>query len=202
MKRGADDWLIAFDRLPPGVSASRIVVNAKSMRAAVRLINTTGERVTIKRDDVVGTGESAIVSEYGPCHGKDNDFSLVDYSEREGVGSHMTPGADSVASLGARDDDAGVGSHGAANATTQDARHFHEHGTKPTPDNGQYKTVDDLLHVQPLIDNLPPDLTTEERVKATALIHEYSHLFSKSDRDMGRTGLLTHVINTGDAKPI
>jgi RNase H-like domain found in reverse transcriptase/Reverse transcriptase (RNA-dependent DNA polymerase) len=178
------------------------VVDAESTRAAVRLINMTGERVTIKGDDVVGTGESAIVAEYGSCHGKDNGVSLIDYSEREGVGSRTIPGADRVASLGAHDDDAGVGSHAAANPTTQDARHFHEHVTEPTPDNGQYKTVDDLLHVQPLIDNLPPDLTAEERVKATALIHEYSHLFSKSDRDMGRTDLLTHVINTGDAKPI
>src|SRR5258708_34233579 len=41
-----------------------------------------------------------------------------------------------------------------------------------------------------------------ERDEAVELIHEFRDVFSKHEYDLGRTDLLEHVIETGDARPV
>ena len=60
----------------------------------------------------------------------------------------------------------------------------------------------DFSHVQPVIDSLPDSLSGSERGQATDLIQEYEDVFSKGEHDLGRTTLITHHIETGDARPI
>lgn len=69
-------------------------------------------------------------------------------------------------------------------------------------DVGRVTETDDYSHVQPLIDGLPTDLSVPERAKAVELIRGYAHVFSKNEYDIGRTDLISHEINTGDAQPI
>ena len=57
-------------------------------------------------------------------------------------------------------------------------------------------------HVRPSVDSLPGDLTESERLQAIDLICGYAHIFSKDEFDLGRTHLITHNIDTGNAKPI
>ncbi|KAI5753631.1 hypothetical protein M8J77_001985 [Diaphorina citri] len=45
-------------------------------------------------------------------------------------------------------------------------------------------------------------LEPKDRKKAAALISEFSDVFSLSDDDCGRTGLVKHRIDTGDSRPI
>ena len=60
----------------------------------------------------------------------------------------------------------------------------------------------DDSHVQPLIDSLPPDLTTDERRRASDLVRKYSSAFSRDEYDMGRTKVFQHTIDTGDNRPV
>ena len=62
--------------------------------------------------------------------------------------------------------------------------------------------VEDYSHLQPVIDRLPEELSVEEYDEAVRFIHEYSHVFSRSEFDLGRTSQITHRFNTGDARPI
>ena len=45
-------------------------------------------------------------------------------------------------------------------------------------------------------------LSANETQEVIALIREYSDVFASSDVDLGRTGVVQHTINTGDAAPI
>jgi hypothetical protein len=51
-------------------------------------------------------------------------------------------------------------------------------------------------HVQFLIDELPPELTTVQRTQAAKFIQTDVSKFSKSDTDLGRNDMLSHRINT------
>ena len=45
----------------------------------------------------------------------------------------------------------------------------------------------DYAHHQPVIDSLPNELSTEEHDTAVCFVHEYSHVFSMSEFNLGRT---------------
>ena len=45
-------------------------------------------------------------------------------------------------------------------------------------------------------------LTTEESQAVAGLIHQYKDVFSLSEQDLGRTNLIRHYIDTGNARPI
>jgi len=57
-------------------------------------------------------------------------------------------------------------------------------------------------HLQPIIDNLPDDLTDNERVRAIDLLHRYADVFGQHDFDIGYTNLVVAEINTDVQKPI
>src|SRR3989442_575882 len=57
-------------------------------------------------------------------------------------------------------------------------------------------------YLQPVLDSLPVDLTTEERSEASEFVREFRDVFSRDEYDLGRTSLITHRIDTGDARPI
>jgi hypothetical protein len=63
------------------------------------------------------------------------------------------------------------------------------------PDYGEF------AHVQPIIDNLPDDLTDEQRLQAIDLIRRNADVFSRNEYDLGLTDYVTSSINTGDARP-
>ena len=60
----------------------------------------------------------------------------------------------------------------------------------------------DYAHLQPVIDSLPNELSTQEHDAAVCFVQEYSHVFSMSEFDLGRTSLITYHFDTGDARPI
>ena len=56
-------------------------------------------------------------------------------------------------------------------------------------------------HLLPIIESLPPELSEEEQKNAVDFLQQYSSVFSRSEFDLGRTPLIEHHIDTGDAKP-
>jgi transposase InsO family protein len=60
---------------------------------------------------------------------------------------------------------------------------------------------DEFSHIQPVIDNLPDDLTKEQRAQAIELIKRNADVFSRDEFDLGLTDYVTCSIDTGDAKP-
>ena len=57
-------------------------------------------------------------------------------------------------------------------------------------------------HVQPLMDNLSPGLGKETIDYLKEKLTEYSDVFSKDETDLGKTHIVKHEIETGDARPI
>src|SRR5688572_29418097 len=53
-----------------------------------------------------------------------------------------------------------------------------------------------------LLADLPDDVSPEIRERLSGLLVEYSDVFSVTDRDLGRTSVCTHKIETGDARPV
>ncbi|CAC5412543.1 unnamed protein product [Mytilus coruscus] len=62
--------------------------------------------------------------------------------------------------------------------------------------------VDLPKHLQPLIDKTSPKLTEAQRNEIKGLVLEYRDIFTGPDGKLGRTDLLQHIIDTGNAKPI
>jgi transposase InsO family protein/predicted aspartyl protease len=67
---------------------------------------------------------------------------------------------------------------------------------------GQPSTDDNCDHVKGLIDELPEELTADQRCQAAEFIRSYAHIFSRNATDLGRNSMLPHRINTGDHPPI
>jgi len=58
------------------------------------------------------------------------------------------------------------------------------------------------MHVEPVINSMPDDLTADEQCRAAKLIVDNADLFSAHEFDFGRTNVLTHHIDTGQSRPI
>jgi len=57
-------------------------------------------------------------------------------------------------------------------------------------------------HIQSVIDSLPGELSVIVCLEDIELLHTYQDVFSKSEYDLGRTSLMEHAIDTGNARPI
>ena len=60
----------------------------------------------------------------------------------------------------------------------------------------------ELVHLNPIIDKLPDELTSAERMAVIDLLYEYADIFSKHEFDLGRTDMLEARIETGDSRPV
>lgn len=70
-------------------------------------------------------------------------------------------------------------------------------------DLGQSESSDTLPeHLKPLFKNSSSNLSKKQAKVVKSLLMKYALLFTKSDKDVGRTGLTKHTINTGDNRPI
>ena len=59
-----------------------------------------------------------------------------------------------------------------------------------------------FAHLKPLMETVADDVTQEEKGNLASLLEEYSDVFSKSEFDLGCTGLAQHKIDTGVSRPI
>ena len=57
-------------------------------------------------------------------------------------------------------------------------------------------------HLRDLYERTVVGMTKEQREEIAKLLRKYSTIFSKSDADLGRTGIIRHKINTQDVHPI
>ena len=57
-------------------------------------------------------------------------------------------------------------------------------------------------HLKPLMENLSPDMTRREQDELWDLLKSYADVFSTGKFDLGRTSLVSHKIDTGDAYPV
>ena len=56
--------------------------------------------------------------------------------------------------------------------------------------------------IQSTLEDLPSDITDDQRQQVMELIRDYDSLFSRGILDMGRTTLVEHTIDTGQNRPI
>ena len=62
--------------------------------------------------------------------------------------------------------------------------------------------VDHASPSEKLLADLPEEVPPEIRERLSALLIEYGDVFSVTDRDLGKTSVCTHKIETGDARPV
>ena len=58
------------------------------------------------------------------------------------------------------------------------------------------------VHIQPLLDGVEAAMTPEQLTKFEDLFRAYSNVFSQGKRDLGRTTVVRHEIDTQGARPI
>jgi len=56
--------------------------------------------------------------------------------------------------------------------------------------------------VEPVLQGLPADVTSEQRHQVIDFLQEFDDMFSRGTFDMGRTTLVEHTIDTGTCRPI
>ncbi|XP_053390200.1 uncharacterized protein LOC128553112 [Mercenaria mercenaria] len=57
-------------------------------------------------------------------------------------------------------------------------------------------------HIQDLYERTTEDMDKTQMHEVAKLLKKYAHIFSESDNDIGRTGIIRYQIPTGDARPI
>ena len=57
-------------------------------------------------------------------------------------------------------------------------------------------------HLSDLYERTIVGMNNVQKKQVEKLLCKYSEVFSKSDSDLGRTGIIKHRIPTGDAQPI
>jgi transposase InsO family protein len=57
-------------------------------------------------------------------------------------------------------------------------------------------------HISPVMDTIEAELSPTQREVMRCLLAEYADVFSQSEYDLGRTNILQHRIDTGDARPV
>lgn len=60
----------------------------------------------------------------------------------------------------------------------------------------------DYQHILPLLENLPDEMTQQEKANLKNLLIKYANAFSKHEFDLGRTTVVTHSIDTNGTRPI
>jgi hypothetical protein len=75
-------------------------------------------------------------------------------------------------------------------------------GAKDLPDTETMKNNIVLpAHIQPVVDVLPNDLSEEQRHSVLLLLMTYKDIFAEPEGSLGRTGLVQHTIDVGNARP-
>ncbi len=69
-------------------------------------------------------------------------------------------------------------------------------------DKEEHHEVSVPEHLQPLLDSVSDEMTIGQRTKLASLLTDYQDVFVGADGVLGRTTLVKHSTETGDAKPI
>ena len=81
-----------------------------------------------------------------------------------------------------------------------------ENYTHPPEDELDEKyrfSVDNMPpHLQQLVEDSVANLTVMQKKTVTVLLFHFSDIFAKDETDIGKTHLITHDVDTGDAKPV
>ena len=74
--------------------------------------------------------------------------------------------------------------------------------TQVSSKSEQQLTADEQSVIAQMMADLPAELTSEQRAKVEALLICHRGILSVSEHDIGRTHLVEHRIDTGNARPI
>ena len=67
--------------------------------------------------------------------------------------------------------------------------------------DGTEKKDNDTKHLEAMFNKFGTSLSEQKREEAVTFLEKNFDVFAKSEFDLGRTGLVKHVIDTGDNKP-
>ena len=208
LRQKAAGWVIELNNLPSSLAASRALVDDDAVHVSIKLINWSDASVSLKRDAVLGSAEPVqqlIVNDIGPdaespmARSNTSDFARVVYADEE----HSIPYAEQ---LTPQETDVTECGRGAEVSSADENRPSTREPSVTLADYRESTLIDevmkDAVHLQPIIDTLPRDLTDDQREKAIKLLLDHRDVFSRTSTDLGLTDLLTHHIDTGDAVPI
>src|SRR5271157_5017157 len=156
------------------VVCARVLLSARSLEARVPVINTGAEDKVFKKDTLLATAEP-----------------LADYD-----GELLTSGAV-------------VNRPEVLTEVVADKPEVAISGVvanRPEVEEKSLSTEDiDAIRediVRKLVEGFQPDLSADQRAKAELFVRQNISLFSTGEFDIGRTGVVKHVIDTGDHKPV
>ena len=157
---------------------AKVLVDPQRDFIPIRIMNPTSDPITIMKKTIVGTCEEVIevIDESNDCTSNCNTIS--NHNEKDEV-------------------------------TSNHVEHMMTHNCTPTVTQNCVDEVTQSVtqncvppHLQDLWQRSCEGLNPVERTRVASLLAKYSDVFVKSPDDLGRTNLVEHHINTGNAAPI
>ena len=161
------------------LSMAATLVNIKdNVTSRVRIMNPFDIKYTLRQDSVIGEAERLEMEPYLMLECEDieevNNFDPVRRIKLQN-------------SLGAVNRDTNIGI----------IRHLTKNGTTDRTDSNIVPP-----HLQNMYDDAAQNRPPEEQAVIAKFLQKFSNTFSKNETDLGRTSLVEHCIDTGDAQPV
>ena len=173
-KIGAD-WIIDSHQVSPGIYVGRTLLPAAHRDLKVRIVNTTAKPQTLSR---------------GTCLGSLQPVDVIEESASAAASTSAAASASAATSTSA----AASTSTATSTSTSASPQSWASADVRSPPLAADMMTA--------LMEQLPDDLTDDQRQQVQELIHRYGDVFSSGAFDMGRTTLVEHSIDTGSQRPI
>ena len=202
LRTTATGWIVEPRRPVQGVLSSRMLLNDAAMESFVRVINLSDRSCKVRQGTWMGNAEPVVMEEEAVGEAGCNGQAIGGRTDRQeqltGPATHCCFAGHGQESVGA-----GHGPEGPEGETTVKAQLNNSVETSEQRLQSVRETMDGLefSQVQCLIDGLPEELTEEEKAKAIELVRRNADVFSRDDKDIGQTNLLSHTIDTGTARP-
>jgi hypothetical protein len=182
LRTPSSDWVMESKALSGGVVLARTLIGEETEGPAVRVINYSRRPYRFPEGLCLGKAEPAVVCEHDEEAGTESSVR-TDLPVRT---DHLCTQT--------------VSTTGISLPVCTGSEHLVTDGM-PLQETRSLVNVEDLQHVQCVIDCLPDDLTEEQRCVATEFIRNRKDVFSASEFDLGRTDLVQHRIDTGNNRP-
>ena len=216
------DWVTEPHQLTNGVYAARMLLPQDKTKAAVRVLNVSDSPYTFKEETCMGGAKPAVAWDTDPGLVREA-APPTRLGQRDVRSTCAGRGADRPHGQGTDRPPWRVNQPGhlGGSVTGQCDDRPHGQGTDRPPwwvgdrpawpgtqsETQASKEVNaacfngESEHLQAVVDALPDDLTSSQRAVAEGLVYDHQDVFSRSDFDLGRSNLVPHRIDTGDARP-
>jgi len=184
------DWAIEPQGLGPNVMTAHTLLSDSQPQLVARVLNNSSEDKMLSADTFLSMAES-ILCLLDDGHKSASSMAKGDKSQYDALflGESASPVPLGSSSSQVSADETALRAASVSTAT--------DDATASSSSTPSTEGLQD--HIESLLQRLPDDLTLDQKQHAETFIRSRANVFSRSEFDIGRTNIIPHSINTGDA---